>query len=136
MKDNNNKIGNKKMKDNKNTTSLVETLKSRGYDNKNTKLIMELVELGSGFYDGFKRGLIGGNLKDITPTQNNLPNVLLWVNVCIEVWKECSENGVELKMGEFDKVGDFLTETLIIKMMDSELVVWGFENRIRKTNNN
>jgi len=128
------------MNDNNNTTSLVQILKMRGYDDRNSKLIEELVELGSGIYDGVKRDVemsgLPTTLKDITPTLKNIPNVLLWIDVCIEIWEECSENGVELKMGEFDKVGDFLTETLIIKMMESELVVWGFENRIRKTNNN
>ena len=102
--------------------SLIDMLKINGFDDKSSKLIMELVENGRSVYENDLHP-IGGSLKDITPTQNNMENVFLWVNVCIEIWKECVENGVELISGEFHKVGDYLSITLSEKVMESELIV-------------
>tara|TARA_B100000315_G_C14539919_1_gene570365 strand:- start:1018 stop:1347 length:330 start_codon:yes stop_codon:yes gene_type:complete len=103
--------------------NLEEYIKENGFNSKDTEKIVELVDVGQNVYNTLKEGTLVGSLNDITPSEDNFENYVYWVHTCIEIFKECNEQGIELITGEYDKVGDVLTEILMNKVFEQNFLV-------------
>ena len=103
--------------------NLQEYIKENGYNSEDTDKIVELVDVGQNVYNVLKQGSLVGSLKDITPSEENFENFVYWVHSCIEIFKECNKQGLELVKGEYHKVGDELTDILIDKVFEQNFLV-------------